>query len=132
TALRMHRLKLDLFQGDDVIEVEPHLFQQVIFNLVNNACQAMKETGTVFLSTFLEGNQSLIFQVQDEGPGVPESMKDQIFEPFFTTKQEGLGTGLGLSISKKIIESLGGKIEVFSGVTRGAVFKVTLQRGAGQ
>jgi signal transduction histidine kinase len=59
-------------------------------------------------------------------------MKDQIFEPFFTTKQEGLGTGLGLSISKKIIESLGGKIEVFSGVTRGAVFKVTLQRGAGQ
>jgi two-component system NtrC family sensor kinase len=131
TALRMHRLKLDLFQGDDVIEVEPHLFQQVIFNLVNNACQAMKETGTVFLSTFLEGNQSLIFQVQDEGPGVPESMKDQIFEPFFTTKQEGLGTGLGLSISKKIIESLGGKIEVFSGVTRGAVFKVTLQRGAG-
>jgi len=113
-----------------VIEVEPHLFQQVIFNLVNNACQAMKETGTVFLSTFLEENQNLIFQVQDEGPGVPESMKDQIFEPFFTTKQEGLGTGLGLSISKKIIESLGGKIEVLSGATRGAVFKVTLKRGA--
>jgi len=44
TALRMHRMKLELSSGNDQILVEPHLFQQVIFNLVNNACQAMKET----------------------------------------------------------------------------------------
>ncbi|MCE3009254.1 MAG: ATP-binding protein [Proteobacteria bacterium] len=129
TALRMHRLKLDLFPGEDFILVEPHLFQQVIFNLVNNACQAMKENGVVTLRTRV-ADDHLIFEVRDQGPGVPEAMKEQIFEPFFTTKQEGLGTGLGLSISKKIVESLSGKIEVQNAEDSGAIFRVTLKKGS--
>jgi len=72
----------------------------------------------------------IVFEVEDQGPGVPAAMAEQIFEPFVTTKQEGLGTGLGLSISKKIVESLGGKIEVVLDRENGALFLVTLKKGS--
>lgn len=112
-----------------LIEVEPHLMQQVVFNLVNNACQAVGAQGEVLIETTLvDSNVQLI--VSDNGPGVPKDMRSQIFEPFFTTKQEGQGTGLGLSFSRAFVRKLGGEITCEEGLNGGALFRVQLPLAA--
>lgn len=125
TALRMHRLNLDLSAATAKIRVEPHLIQQVFFNLVNNACQAMKDKGTISISTRQAGDK-VILKVEDSGPGISKELLEKIFEPFFTTKKEGLGTGLGLSLSRKIIDAHQGQLSAESEPGRGAVFTVEL------
>jgi two-component system NtrC family sensor kinase len=85
---------------------------QVLLNLVLNAADAIHgaEVGAaITLRARAEGDR-LVVEVQDDGPGVPESLRDKVFEPFFTTKPAGEGTGLGLSISAAIIEQAGGTI----------------------
>jgi signal transduction histidine kinase len=64
--------------------------------------------------------------VQDNGLGIPESIKDKIFQPFFTTKPTGQGTGLGLSLSYDIIKAHGGTLEVSSAEGEGTIFTVRL------
>lgn len=123
-VMRIHRQEFDFNAGHALINVEPHLIQQVVFNLVNNACQAMKDPGVLSVTTSAENGQ-VVFEVGDTGPGIPEALKEKIFEPFFTTKKEGLGTGLGLSLTRKIVESYGGRIQLESEPGQGARFKVT-------
>lgn len=125
SALRFHRLEVDLQTLGSEVFVEPHLVQQVVFNLVNNACQAMKDPGRVQIQTWKDESY-LILQVEDSGPGIPDEMQRRIFEPFFTTKKEGQGTGLGLSMSKSIIEKFGGVIEVYKAEPHGARFVIRL------
>ena len=126
-VMRLHRQETELGASEALIEVEPHLIQQVVFNLVNNACQAMKDSGVLRVQTFLrpEAN-SVVLQIEDTGSGIPENLIEKIFEPFFTTKKEGLGTGLGLSLTKKIVESSGGTISVKTKLGEGALFEVVL------
>ena len=129
TAMREHRSEIDLFEGQVLIRVQLSLLQQVFFNLVNNACQAMADAGTVSIKTFVEKMDDedwAILEVQDTGPGIPDHIIDHIFEPFFTTKEEGKGTGLGLSMSQSIIERFKGQITVKSEVKKGACFRVKL------
>lgn len=125
SALRMHRLEVDLQTLAWEVLVEPHLVQQVVFNLINNACQAMKDPGRVRLTTRLSESQ-VVLEVEDSGPGIPQEIQRRIFEPFFTTKKEGHGTGLGLSMSKSIIEKFGGTIEVQNAEPHGARFVISL------
>lgn len=125
SMLRNHRLNLQLHAADAAIEVEPNLIQQVVFNLINNACQAMKTNGTLGLETYVqEGWVTLI--VSDTGGGIPAEVQSRIFEPFFTTKSEGHGTGLGLSLSKEIIEKFGGRISFTTELGVGTRFSVQL------
>jgi two-component system NtrC family sensor kinase len=127
-ALRNHNLNLQLQSDSAQVLVEPHMMQQVIFNLINNACQAMKERGEVKVSTEIEG-KAVVLKVSDQGCGVAETHRQKIFEPFFTTKKEGLGTGLGLSLSKKIVEAHGGEISLSEKrVGVGAEFVVRIPR----
>lgn len=127
TVMRLHRQEMYLETADKKVEVEPHLMQQVVFNLINNACQAMKDSGTLTIETKFDADQKqVIFSVSDTGAGISSDLQKKIFEPFFTTKKEGLGTGLGLSLAKKIVESYGGKIEVESSLGKGSKFSVTL------
>jgi two-component system, NtrC family, sensor kinase len=100
--------------------------QQVILNLVNNALDAMeKKGGTLDISSQVEDN-TLIFEVEDNGPGIPEANIARIFDPFFTTKPVGKGTGLGLSICYGIIKKMGGEIEVRSRLGEGTTFRVSI------
>ena len=86
---------------------------QVWMNLIDNAVDAVGETGTITISA--EATQDHItITVQDDGPGIPEEVRSRIFDPFFTTKAMGKGTGLGLDIVHKIITRHGGSIEVES------------------
>ena len=101
--------------------------QQVCLNLVINAVQAMTATGggTLRLSTRYDKG-SVVMDVRDSGPGIPDATKARIFEPFFTTKDEGEGTGLGLSVSYGIVTAHGGTIEAAETSPSGTTIRVTL------
>jgi len=103
--------------------------QQVCLNLVTNAIQAMATLGggTLFVSTRRDaGDERVLLDMRDTGPGIPEAARAHIFEPFFTTKDEGEGTGLGLSVSYGIVTAHGGRIEVAATSSAGTTFRVTL------
>jgi two-component system NtrC family sensor kinase len=101
--------------------------QQVCLNLVINAVQAMTTTGggTLRISTRYDRG-SVVMDVRDSGPGIPDATKARIFEPFFTTKDEGEGTGLGLSVSYGIVTAHGGTIEAAETSPNGTTIRVTL------
>lgn len=104
--------------------------QQVCLNLVTNAIQAMATLGggTLFVSTRRDaGDERVLLDMRDTGPGIPEAARAHIFEPFFTTKDEGEGTGLGLSVSYGIVTAHGGRIEVAATSSAGTTFRVTLR-----
>jgi signal transduction histidine kinase len=104
--------------------------QQVLTNLVINAADAMKGKGKLDIdaSYDLQTNQFVI-RVTDDGPGIPEELRDKIFDIFFTTKPVGKGTGLGLSISQNIIRLHGGNILVESPQGGGTRFTIELPLG---
>jgi len=95
------------------IRVVPQDIGRVLLNLINNAFQAIKDVDepNVTVSTKkIEGKVEI--RVKDNGPGIPEDIKDKIFQPFFTTKPTGEGTGLGLSLSyDNVTKGHGGRIE---------------------
>ncbi len=106
--------------------------QQVILNLLRNACQAFGDTAngdttpTITLRAY-SLNDNVCIEVEDNGSGMPESVRRHIFEPFFTTKDVGKGTGLGLSVSYFIVtEHHSGNIEAHSELGRGTCFIITL------
>lgn len=104
----------------------PGQLNQAILNILMNAIQAVDQGGSVNLSVVLEEN-ALMISIQDNGPGIPEEIKNRIFEPFFTTKPVGSGTGLGLSITYKIVTDLHrGKVNVYSDVGKGTLFELIL------
>jgi signal transduction histidine kinase len=86
---------------------------QVWTNLIDNAADAMKESGTLTLRTARE-NDFVLVEIADNGPGIPPNIQSRIFDPFFTTKGVGEGTGLGLDVVSRIIKNLGGQISVNS------------------
>jgi signal transduction histidine kinase len=137
TALRYHRLDLQLQSAQALVEAEPHLLQQVLFNVINNACQALQSGGEIQVATSFDiSTRRVTVQVRDNGPGIPDEVKGRIFEPFFTTKKEGVGTGLGLSMARSIVERFNGTIDFTSERGRGTEFKIELplvqMRAAGE
>jgi signal transduction histidine kinase len=94
-------------------------------NLLKNAVQASSRH-PVRLSWFERGTDAG-FEVEDDGPGIPESDRAHLFEPFFTTKRPGQGTGLGLAVVYRIVKEHGGSIEVETSSMGGALFRVVAQ-----
>jgi signal transduction histidine kinase len=92
---------------------------QALLNLINNAVQAAGEGAQVTLRATADA-QLVHIDVLDNGPGVPEHLRDRIFEPFFTTKAEGEGTGLGLSVAYGIAQQHGGLLSLRAGEPGGA------------
>jgi signal transduction histidine kinase len=87
---------------------------QVWTNLLDNAIDAVGGDGHVGVKAVREGDRVLV-EISDDGPGIPEEIRERIFEPFFTTKELGKGTGLGLDISHRVVvKELGGDIRVTS------------------
>ncbi len=98
---------------------------QVILNILTNAIQAVKGTGSIKISTILK-NESVVLQIMDSGHGIEKELLTRIFDPFFTTKEPGKGTGLGLAICYQIIQSFKGSIEIQSETGKGTTAIITL------
>jgi signal transduction histidine kinase len=91
----------------------PGELTQVWTNLIDNALDAMKDGGDLYLSTGMDG-RAVYFDVRDTGPGIPKENLERIFDPFFTTKDIGEGTGVGLDIVHKVLTSHNATIAVDS------------------
>jgi len=106
---------------------DPHQLKQAFFNLINNACQAMKGNGILFLRVHpfsKNGSHYIKVEVEDTGKGINPENLHNIFNPFYSTKESSLG--LGLPIVHKIITSHRGKIEVDNHPGKGVNFIITL------
>ncbi|MEM1415019.1 MAG: ATP-binding protein [Myxococcota bacterium] len=102
---------------------------QVFLNLFTNALEALGESaGTVRVSAEAARDQVEI-EVRDDGPGLPEAMRDRLFEPFASASAMGLG--LGLTIVKNLVESYGGRVEAESRAGEGTLFRLRFARHAG-
>jgi len=111
---------------------DPVQLQQVLLNLVINACDAMADCKTperrLLIRTETEnGNGEVLVSVTDRGGSVPEEKMEQIFEPFFTTKEKGMG--LGLSVCRTIIAAHRGKLWATNNADCGATFHFSLPTG---
>jgi len=129
--------ELPAIQGDE------HQLCQVFTNLVINAFEAMNGQGRIRISAWagtveqehthrgdsLASVPMLIVEIADDGPGIPDELKDRVFNAFFTTKAQG--SGLGLAIVRKIIDAHDGRIDVTSSSGHGTRFTVTLPVSAG-
>ncbi len=98
---------------------------QAFMNLLTNSVQAIEKKGVITIKTRLEGDCVMI-QFMDNGRGIPRQDLDRIFDPGFTSKGVGVGTGLGLSICYRILEDLGGSIDVSSEEGKGTTFTLRL------
>ncbi len=95
--------------------IDPGQLQEVFFNLVINAADAMEEHGELTVETAHDELASeVVIRISDTGKGIPPEVMPMLFEPFFTTKKVGQGTGLGLAIAHGVITRAGGRIEVAS------------------
>lgn len=140
TALKLLKHKLESYgvtvevKRDKAFEktnVDPDQIKEVLVNLIVNACEAMGEGGHIVIREeggFMEplGRVDVI-RISDDGPGVPEGLRETIFQPFFTSKGEG--SGLGLAIARRIMEEHGGWINLHSPEGRGATFALVFPAG---
>jgi signal transduction histidine kinase len=129
------RLALSLSPEPTVAAVDDGQLQQALANVLVNAIQAMPDGGTVSITLQAvrraaptDPQQAPADYVQvtvvDQGPGIPEAIREHIFEPFFTTKEVGEGTGLGLSIAYGLIQEHGGWIDASNNAEGGARFDI--------
>jgi two-component system, NtrC family, sensor histidine kinase HydH len=110
------------------VRLDEEQLRQVVMNLVNNAEEAMGGGGEVRVTTRPRsagsGRGYVEIVVQDHGPGIPADVLKHLFVPFFTTKPRG--TGLGLAISQRMVQAMGGHIEVTSQEGEGSTFAIVL------
>jgi len=140
-------MEFDLDEDIGKVPLTAEDFSRVIVNLCNNAFDAMRDmvvktqniaspestdTNTHYqpkltIRTKVE-NGKVVVEIEDNGPGIPEEMKDKIMQPFFTTKKGTEGTGLGLSITNDIIKAHGGNLEIKSKPDNHTIFIVSLTK----
>lgn len=113
-----------LGQGLYVI-IDPVHLQQILWNLVKNAAEAIEDRGRINIELSAPRNKRIYLTISDSGNGIDPAKASHIFDPFFTTKSEG--TGLGLSIIHRIIDAYDGMIDFESTPGKGSVFTVILK-----
>jgi len=127
-ALVGYELKLDkidivkeIDENLPIVSADKKALQEVFFNLVRNAAQAITDKGKVTIRA-KEVDHKVIIDIEDTGHGIPKDKLSQIFNPFYTTKEPGKGTGLGLFIVRQVVERNKGRISVRSKVGQGTTF----------
>jgi signal transduction histidine kinase len=104
----------------------PNQLEMALINLVINAVHAMAETGGALTVRSSRQADEVVISVADQGPGVPEAVREHLFEPFVTTKPEGKGTGLGLSTVLMVAERHHGRIDFSTVDGKGTTFSLRL------
>ncbi|NPU84164.1 MAG: hypothetical protein HPY65_06720 [Syntrophaceae bacterium] len=121
------RIELEEDRGTRV-RADRDKLERVLTNGIRNALEAMGAEGILKIGAHPEGGQAVI-EIEDSGPGVREEDRSRLFTPFFTTKTGG--TGLGLAYTRKVVEGMGGRVELAnrSGGAAGAILTVRLPQG---
>jgi signal transduction histidine kinase len=115
----------DIPEGLPEIRGDARALNQVFLNLLKNAAESFEHgAGAVHVAARVEGEDAVLVEIRDDGPGIAPEVRDRLFEPFVTTKM-GRGSGLGLSICKRIVEEHGGELQLESAL--GAGTRVTLR-----
>jgi two-component system sensor histidine kinase KdpD len=124
-----HRVETALAPDLPMVRVDPVLFEQLLFNLLDNAAKYAPAGTAIRLEARCDG-ASMYLRVQDEGPGIPQAELERVFDKFYRVRKSDsrrAGTGLGLAICRGFVEALGGTIEAANRIGgRGAVFTITL------
>jgi signal transduction histidine kinase len=119
-------VKTELPDSLPAIYVVNSQIQQIFFNLILNALDAMPGGGSLNIKArAVDDGIEILFE--DSGPGIPEETRNNIFEPFYSTKDGG--TGLGLTVSYNIVTAHGGTLDVIDGRDTGACFRLFLPMG---
>jgi signal transduction histidine kinase len=131
TKAQRHAVTVDvvLAPGLPPIHADRYQLMQVFTNLLINAYEAMDGSGRVAVTGTLirrhgGGQDAVLVEVSDTGPGMAPEVSEQVFKPFFSTKPQG--SGLGLAIVRKIVDAHGGSIDVRTGLGQGTTFRVML------
>jgi len=124
-----HRIETDIPADLPMLRLDPVLFEQALFNLLDNAAKYALPGSAIRLQAWVD-NGAVILQVMDEGPGIPPDDMERIFDTFYRVRkrdQVRAGTGLGLSISRGFIEAMGGTIAAANRTDRpGAIFTIRM------
>lgn len=112
------------YPADTWIQMDPHQLRQVLWNLLLNALEAIKENGTITITAKPDRSRRVLVSISDDGPGIKSEELGAIFDPFYTTKPNG--TGLGLSIAHSILESYQSRLDVESTTGSGTRFSFAL------
>jgi len=115
--LSKKNIKLEVDAADDLpaIHCSADSLQQILVNLIINARDALADSPQPQIRiTARPSEEMLELSVSDNGPGIPQDVQGKIFDPFFTTKPPGKGTGLGLSVIRRLVQDVGGTIQVES------------------
>jgi PAS domain S-box-containing protein len=115
------KAEVDLDEAAARVHANPDLIKQCLINLVKNSLEAMEGGGRLLVTTTMTRDY-VVLTVEDTGHGIPLEIRDKVFSPFFSTR--GKGAGLGLAQTRKIIDEIGGDVDLVSRV--GAGTKVTL------
>src|SRR5256886_8096078 len=119
-----------LAAGLPQVFADGHQVQQVLLNLIINAEQAMLSAhgrGILVVRSWHDAErESVLLEINDDGPGISDDLQPKIFDPFFTTKEVGKGTGLGLTVAYAIVQEHGGRIRLESRIGSGAAVFVGL------
>ncbi len=125
---------LDLAEHVPPVLADADQLHQVFMNLIINAQQALQDQPRrrklTLTSRFDPGANAIRIAVADNGPGIPEAVRNRIFEPYFTTKPLGAGTGVGLAVCLGIVEAHGGTLTVGGGERLGTIFSIVLPAGS--
>jgi two-component system NtrC family sensor kinase len=123
------RLETEIVGAPHVALPAPRL-TQVLLNVILNAGAALasagRKEGRVTIRARAEDAKSVRIEVEDNGPGIAQAVRDRLFEPFVTTKEVGEGTGLGLAVCRGLVESAGGEVGLDPSYSGGARFYVVL------
>jgi two-component system sensor kinase FixL len=121
-------VQVNLDPADDSVFVDRIQIQQVLFNLIRNAIEAMLDSAVraMTISTNAGPEDMVTVCIQDSGSGISETVAPQLFQPFVTSKSSGMG--IGLSICRTIVEAHGGSIWCEAGGEGGTIFRFTLPK----
>ncbi|HEY7376750.1 MAG TPA: ATP-binding protein [Polyangia bacterium] len=121
-----HQLALDvsLQEGVPMLMADPDQLQQVLVNLLFNACDASEAGGRIRLEAYAAEGGMVRIRILDQGSGIAPEHMQAVFDPFFTTKARGEGTGLGLPIAASIVRNHGGQIDLASAPGQGTTATV--------
>jgi len=120
-------VKKEISKGLSKIMADENQLQQIFFNIVRNALEAIAENGTIAI-TAKEDNNKVKIEIQDTGCGIPKDKLGKVFQPFYTTKGEAKGSGYGLAVVKELVQRNNGNISVDSEAGEGTTFYLEFQK----